>query len=153
MDQAYSCFQDQENKKKIKTIMLFLHFLGNPGKNQLESISFCYKACILLFGLAKARLKLSQSRSLNSLLTTHHTNFWGTSRHNTKLIFGKQPRINQTRRKAKKKLSSNKPNISSSAQNFLPLILSSHDDGGPRSWHPIDMSGNFRSHMSAKLES
>ena len=52
-----------------------------------------------LFGLAKAKLKLSQRRSLNLLSTpTTHTNFWGTSRQPWKLIFGMQPNHNLTRR-------------------------------------------------------
>ena len=52
----------------------------------------------ILFGLAKARLKLSQSRSLDLLsTTTHHTNFWSTSRQARKLIFGGQPNHNLTR--------------------------------------------------------
>jgi hypothetical protein len=79
----------------------------------------------LLFGLAKARLKLSQSRSLNLLsttntthhhhppppptTTTHHHHpppphkLLRPSRHNTKLSFGMKPRINPTKRKTKKK--------------------------------------------------
>ena len=62
----------------------------------------------LLFGLAKARLKLSQRRSLGLLLPTHHhpptdhTNFLGTSRQARKLIFGMQPNHNLTRSNMKK---------------------------------------------------
>ena len=99
--------------------LIFFYWVSHLGKLVcvLTSTTSCVKyqrnthksQNILLFGLAKAGLKLSQSRSPNLLsTTTTHTNFWGTSRQPRKLIFNMQPNHN-LRRNMKKRIRDNNP--------------------------------------------
>ena len=74
-------------KLGLPDTILFQNLYSNSTKPNINS------SCTELFGLAKARLKLCQRWSLEPPPTTHHTNFWGTSRQRRRLIFGIQPNL------------------------------------------------------------